>query len=507
MSEVRLANTWLVTAVLVGFSAPISLPKIAVAADIPQPVSKAPAFVPAPPPVTNWTGFYVNGGGGYGFWAADSTTTALGTINNEPSDAILGKRIQGGKGWVARVGGGYDHQFGPRIVAGAFADFDFSSLKGSVSDTVISLSTDIKQKTSWAVGARGGFLVTPNILTYTNVGFSSARFSFGNMVAINTFGDTPVGVPTGYVTPAFTNNGWFLGGGTEVSVGNGIFWRTEYRSAYYGNKKIQDLNEFATNATPRFNDINFKPTVQTFTTQLVYKFGSDKAAAIDAIAATSKTVVNWTGVYADAGLGYGLFAADQTSTPAGGPPFNTIVSQRTAGKGWLGRVGGGFDYQFGTSMVAGVFADYDILSLKGSMEDLGWPLVGDIKQSSAWAAGGRLGFLVQPELLAYLDGGFTSTHFAAASLNVPPIGPESPGSTPAFSSSGWFAGGGMEYSLTSVLGYQLPTKGLFVRNEYRYAQYETKTVADTASLGFAYPNINFRPSVQTVTSSLVYKFN
>ena len=44
------------------------------------------------------------------------------------------------------------------------------------------------------------------------------------------------GAPSGFSTPAFTANGWFLGGGVETSLLPGWFWRTEYRYAYYGNK-------------------------------------------------------------------------------------------------------------------------------------------------------------------------------------------------------------------------------------------------------------------------------
>ena len=37
------------------------------------------------------------------------------------------------------------------------------------------------------------------------------------------------------------------------------------------------------------------------------------------------------------------------------------------GRGWLGRVGGGCDYQFWQKFVVGALADYDFASLKGNM--------------------------------------------------------------------------------------------------------------------------------------------
>src|SRR5215469_13712729 len=41
----------------------------ALAADLGQPLYKAPP--PPPAPVTNWTGCYIDGGVGYGFWRQD----------------------------------------------------------------------------------------------------------------------------------------------------------------------------------------------------------------------------------------------------------------------------------------------------------------------------------------------------------------------------------------------------------------------------------------------------
>jgi outer membrane immunogenic protein len=34
-----------------------------------------------------------------------------------------------------------------------------------------------------------------------------------------------------------------------------------------------------------------------------------------------------------------------------------------------------------------------------------------MKQSSAWALGGRIGWLVNPQLLTYVAGGYTGAHY------------------------------------------------------------------------------------------------
>jgi outer membrane immunogenic protein len=43
----------------------------AIAADL---RAGAPGYNPSPAPAYSWTGFYLAAGGGYGMWAADTTT-------------------------------------------------------------------------------------------------------------------------------------------------------------------------------------------------------------------------------------------------------------------------------------------------------------------------------------------------------------------------------------------------------------------------------------------------
>lgn len=115
--------------------------------------------------------------------------------------------------------------------------------------------------------------MTPAILSYVNVGYSAAHFSSAAMI------DSNLGfAPAGLHTPSFTANGWFLGGGTEAALnsfngwfGNGWFWRNQYRYASYGSHALTDTNGSAT-----YNTINFKPQVQTVTTQLLYKFNTSR---------------------------------------------------------------------------------------------------------------------------------------------------------------------------------------------------------------------------------------
>ena len=449
---------------------------LASAADMP---AKAPIYKAPPAAAVNWTGFYINGGFGYGIWSADSTTQFIGG-----ACLVCVNQHQGGKGWLGVIGAGYDYQFAPSFLAGVFGDYNFSSLKGSIQDPAPFLEGDIKQTSAWAVGGRLGWLVTPDFLAYVNGGYSSAHFSGTTMVS------TLSGAPIGVSTAGFDANGWFVGGGTETTMngflgifGPGWFWRNEYRYASYRNEAVPEIGNapFA---------INFKPAVQTITSQLVYKLNTGGPVYHPA---SSFAPANWTGIYANGGFGYGMWAADTTTQITGGGCF-LCTNVEQGGKGWLGVAGLGYDYQLMSKIVVGAFGDYDLSSLKGGLVDQNGIFEGDIKQTSAWAAGGRAGWLVTPQILSYVNGGYTSARFSGATIVVATIGVPSGRTTAAFTTNGWFLGGGAEVAVTP---------GWFWRNEYRYARYGNEALPETAS-GIT---INFKPVVQTFTTQAVYKFN
>ena len=55
--------------------------------------------------------------------------------------------------------------------------------------------------------------------------------------------------------------------------------------------------------------------------------------------------------------------------------------------------------------VFGLLADGQFGSLKGDIQDPTVPLTGSVKMQDAWAAGARLGYLVAPNVLSYVNGG------------------------------------------------------------------------------------------------------
>src|SRR6266545_42970 len=159
---------------LLGTAVALAMAAPAIAADL---LSKGP-ITKAPPPVApigyNWTGCYVDGGGGYGLFNQDSFTNFEGGGSSS-------EVTNGGRGWFGTVGAGCDVQFGGWVL-GAFGNYDFTDLKGDVVIPGLGAVGREKQDSAWAVGGRLGYTLTPTILTYVNAGYTQARFSGVNFV-------------------------------------------------------------------------------------------------------------------------------------------------------------------------------------------------------------------------------------------------------------------------------------------------------------------------------------
>jgi outer membrane immunogenic protein len=212
-------------------------------------------------------------------------------------------------------------------------------------------------------------------------------------------------------------------------------------------------------------------------------------------------VYNWTGCFVKGGGGYGMWNQDSTGFR---DTIQTGTEIRTGGRGWFGTLGGGCDYQFGERWVIGVFGDYDFASIKGDFAASfnGDVLAGSEKLTSAWAVGGRVGYLITPEVLTFVSGGFTEARFSAVDLAfrtvpVEPVRARVDGQT----YSGWFLGSGFEYNL----GW-LP--GLFWRTEYRFASYDKeRLLVRTPDGAPTNSSVDSEKFVQTIRSELVWRFN
>ena len=269
---------------LLALTAMAAMTGSAAAADLgARPYVKAPA----PAPVQSWTGFYIFGGGGGGLWSADSNVQSTGVAGGFGAFAPAGTAITrdtrlGGSGWFGTVGAGYDWQFNGRWVAGVFADGQFGDISGSLTDPAF-WQTEGRQKlrTSYTAGARLGYLVAPNVLSYVNAGYSGSEWSGTSQTFLGVGPGASTATQT--TTGSFHRDGFFVGGGVENNLdifgiaAPGWFMKTEYRSAYYDRisrpTTFAPGNDFGAPAVGLTGTaITFKPWVQTISTSLVYRF-------------------------------------------------------------------------------------------------------------------------------------------------------------------------------------------------------------------------------------------
>ena len=202
---------------------------------------------------------------------------------------------------------------------------------------------------------------------------------------------------------------------------------------------------------------------------------------------------NWTGCYVAGGGGYGMFNQDVSTIFNGEllPDQGTI-----GGRGWFGTVGGGCDLQVGERWVFGAFGDYDFSDLKGDFVLPGFGDTGREKLTSAWAAGGRLGYTLTPTILTYVNAGYTQARFDG--VNLPSLDPTATIGSHTY--SGWFVGGGYEYRLDWF-------PGLFWKTEYRFAQYGKDNLELLVDGVPSNVSIDSEKFVQTLRSELVWRFN
>ncbi|MBR1272496.1 hypothetical protein JQ629_33980 [Bradyrhizobium sp. AUGA SZCCT0222] len=196
---------------VIALSAVVTFSSPAISADM---AAKAPMRAAPVAYAPSWTGCYVGAGGGYGMWNQEN---ALFDENPPPRTRETATVTSGGRGYFGTVQGGCDYQFaamGTGFVVGAFADYDFGSIKGKHNVPGFNIVADDKMSSAWAVGGRVGWLVTPNLLTYFVGGYTQATFDRQDYVEA-------LGPPiaTGNHTDKRTYKGWFLGAGDEYALG------------------------------------------------------------------------------------------------------------------------------------------------------------------------------------------------------------------------------------------------------------------------------------------------
>ena len=207
---------------------------------------------------------------------------------------------------------------------------------------------------------------------------------------------------------------------------------------------------------------------------------------------------SWTGCYVAGGGGYGMYNADSSEVNANTGAF--VVSEgTTGGRGWIGQAQVGCDYQFAGPLgnwVIGAFGDYNFQSVRGDHLGPDTIKVGPLKQDSAWAVGGRVGYLVTPSFLSYVSGGYTETHFKQVDYvnfgTLLPDGRSLPGAT----YTGYFLGSGFEYALGLL-------PGLYLKSEYRFSEFQTKRTNNiSTATGLPGGGAEFDPTLLPIRDDL-----
>jgi outer membrane immunogenic protein len=275
--------------ILIGAAAVASLiGTSAFAADLaPRMYSKAP---PPPVAVYNWTGFYIGGNIGYSWGRSrdDSTlTNGAGTVLFANASSVNLDGIVGG-GQI-----GYNWQV-QNWVWGFEADIQGADEKGSRSFTCpagvctptfvgilapgfngppVSISP-MDQKIEWfgTVRARGGILVTPQVLLYGTGGLA-----YGEVRTAETI-STPI------VSQAFSNSdtrvGWTVGAGVEGAIGGGWSAKLEYLYMDLGKTSGSFLTTFpALGGGTISSNFSSRITDNILRVGVNYKFGGGPVVA------------------------------------------------------------------------------------------------------------------------------------------------------------------------------------------------------------------------------------
>jgi outer membrane immunogenic protein len=229
---------------------------------------------------------------------------------------------------------------------------------------------------------------------------------------------------------------------------------------------------------------------------------------------------SWTGFYVFGGFGGGLWNADSNVNSTGvvgsfgsfGAAGTAITrDHRLGGSGWFGTVGAGYDWQF-SKWVAGIFGDGQFGDIRGSLSDPLFAIEGREKLRDSYAAGVRLGYLVAPNVLSYVNAGYSGAQWSGTTLTTLAAGGGTGiTTTGSFRRDGWFVGGGVENSF-DIFGITAP--GWFMKTEYRSAFYDRISLPQTFVPGNAFAGVGlsgtaatFKPWTQTISTSLVYRFN
>lgn len=347
-----------------------------------------------------WTGFYAGISAGYD-WNLRTPLSAISTTGEF-----------GSKGGSVGATLGFDYQFAPRWVAGAAVDLNLEGME-AVMDAGSQGSVSAKIDRSMALRLRAGYLISPSTLIYAT----------GGWAGIHSVVDPKIVAAPATPSDDTLRGGFVIGGGIETAITHNLFVRAEYLHSEYAR------TAYYTAPNP------VRPSIDATRIGLTYKFGVPGLGA--AYGAEQAPVrASWTGFYGSVGAGYG---ASNTAIYLLATIPDPITETGAGAAGLGGVLSAGYDYQFGTSMVAGLVAD---ASLNDATTNLA--LGGGLTLEQPWSLSlrGRLGYLLSGDTLVFASAGWSSSHadFKAGAFEK------------SDTLNGFVFGGGIETMLTEHLG-------------------------------------------------------
>ena len=226
----------------------LAMAQPSVAADMPRPVTKAPAMVAAP--MFNWSGFYVGGNVGYGWGKYKEELFDGGSSVASESIGLDGAFVGGQIGANVQTGS---------IVWGVEADIQKSWIGGDERWAFPGLTVTAEVEVDWFATLRGrvGIAHGPSLFFLT-----------GGIAHGEGTGKLTINGASGSASDDRT--GWTVGAGYEAALGDNWSWKLEYLYIDYGTEKTNLGGGFSAESSIHNHIVRVG---------LNYRFGGGKAPA------------------------------------------------------------------------------------------------------------------------------------------------------------------------------------------------------------------------------------
>jgi outer membrane immunogenic protein len=230
------------------------------AADLPaQTYAKTPVYVP--PPVYNWTGFYIGGHIGGGWADQGSTTLAPGTVAF-PTGTVTAKNNL--SGFLGGVQGGFNWQTSA-LVLGVEGEYSWADVTGTATtaSTVLpgfTSTVTAKNKDYVLATGRAGY-AADNWLFFVKGGGAWAQTSSSGtgLLASGAVFDT--------TTSSANRTGWVVGVGVEWGFAPNWSAKLEYNHLDFGSTNVSVLS-----STSGLLNISSTNTVEVVKGGINYRF-------------------------------------------------------------------------------------------------------------------------------------------------------------------------------------------------------------------------------------------